>query len=187
MAGLYIHIPVCIAKCSYCDFVSMPMTGVTRKRYIDRLDSEVKERCKDIQIKTVYIGGGNPMALTIVELERVLAVANGVACKVKEFSIEANPESLTKAKAKLIKRYGVDRVSLGLQTHEDSILQAIGRRHSYKDFVSGVSTLREAGISNISAVIMLGLPNQSVAGILETVRRAVDLGLGHISVYGLKV
>ena len=186
MTGLYIHIPICASKCCYCDFVSMPMGRQMRSRYIDALEQEIAARTANTEIGTIYIGGGNPLSLECDELERVL-IASRVTDNVREFSIEANPESMTDAKAAILTKHGISRVSLGLQTHDDTILTHIGRRHNYSDFVSAVYAIQRVGIHNISCDIMLGLPNQSLESVVASVNYAIDLGVKHISAYGLKV
>jgi len=156
-------------------------------KYICALIAEIEERCKDVDIDTIFIGGGNPFSLNDSQLSFVLESALKAAPKFTEFTVECNPESLTKHKADVIINAGVNRVSLGLQSHDDSILKAIGRRHSYKDFLSAVRLLREKGIGNINADIMLGLPNQTLGSVKETVSRLMDLGIEHVSAYSLKV
>ena len=182
--GLYIHIPVCAGKCAYCDFVSAPMDICARAQYIDALAKEVGQRCAGVEFDTVFIGGGNPGALEDGELEKLLSVLPKVS---GEFTVEVNPESVTKRKVNVLTKHGVNRVSLGLQTHDDGILAAIGRRHNYAGFAKAVEILRREEITNLNADVMLGLPNQDLVSAGETVARLIDLGLPHISVYSLKV
>jgi len=159
------------------------MSEYDADRYLDALSLEIERRCNGEDIDTVFVGGGNPFALNPLQLERIL----GILPKAQEFSVECNPESLTKTKADIILKVGVNRVSLGLQSNDDDILKVVGRRHSYNDFLTAVKLLRERGLSNINADIMLGLPNQTLDSVRETVARLVDLGVEHISAYSLKV
>ena len=185
--GLYIHIPSCNTKCSYCDFVSMPMESYLIDRYIDGLLCELTQSCKALTVDTVFVGGGNPTSLSGKQIKRVLTAAKGLSGKATEFSVESNPNSLTRYKLDVILNSGVNRVSLGLQTHDDAILSGIGRRHTYKDYETAVKYLTDGKISNINVDIMMGLPRQNADSLKETVERVADSGVTHVSAYSLKV
>jgi len=156
-------------------------------RYIGALITEIEERCSGVDIDTIFVGGGNPFALNETQLNSVLAYAFKAAPHFKEFTVECNPESLTNPKADIIINAGVNRVSLGLQSHDDIILKAIGRRHTYQDFFSAVRQLQGKGIKNINSDIILGLPNQTLDSVRETIARLIDLSIEHVSAYSLKV
>lgn len=186
MAGLYIHIPFCIKKCSYCDFVSFAdCADSVKSLYADRAAKEIEGLPSSI-IETVFVGGGTPTALKHKELERILdaVLRHGVASDC-EITVEANPETITDEYAKSLKAMGVNRISMGLQSADDRLLCAIGRVHSYKRFLQAYDSLRNAGFDNINADIMYGLPGQSGYDFEETVQQVLALEPEHISAYAL--
>ena len=186
MKGLYIHIPFCVRKCEYCDFVSFP--GVERERdaYITALISEM-ELYKGESVDTVFIGGGTPTALTAPQLSRVLSAARESfdIAPGAEITVEANPGTVTDDKISALLAGGVDRVSVGVQSFNDIELRAIGRIHDAAAAEETVEKLYAAGFKNISIDLMASLPYQTADSFKKSLERAVALPIKHISVYSL--
>ena len=188
--GLYIHIPFCRRKCYYCDFVSFPNRTDLIDEYIGAVIAEAQlyaDVLSDHIVDTVFIGGGTPTMLSAAQMERLL---NGLKqCgnwHPAEVTIEANPETLNEEKAASYARCGVNRLSLGLQTHDDAILTAIGRRHTWQDFITALD-IAQRYFHNINADTIFALPGQSIENYTETLRRLIDLDIPHISCYALKL
>lgn len=188
--GLYVHIPFCVSKCKYCDFCSL---GAAYDRYIDdyvkALCDEVKvyRREPGIAIDTLYFGGGTPSLLSPNMLEKILLGLRTVFDfnSLREFTLEANPGTLTYEKAIGFKALGVNRISLGLQTVHENELKLLGRIHTYEDFLSSYKMLREAGFDNIGIDLMYGIPDQTRESFKETLSRVIALSPEHLSAYGL--
>ena len=188
--GLYIHIPFCRRKCYYCDFVSFPNREDVIDAYVGAVIAEARlygDVLQEHTVDTVFIGGGTPTLLSAPQMERLL-VGLREACywDPSEVTIEANPETLNEEKTACYSHCGVNRLSLGLQTHDDDILAAIGRRHTYQDFITALDTARRY-FSNINADTMFALPGQSVRSYTETLQQLIALRIPHISCYALKL
>jgi oxygen-independent coproporphyrinogen-3 oxidase len=191
-AGVYIHIPYCLRKCLYCDFVSCADMAHTQKNYVAALVKEAgfySEKLRDYTVETVYLGGGTPSVLFAGGIYMVLeavkqnfSVATGA-----EITVEVNPETVTADKAAEYIAAGISRFSVGLQSSEAPALRAAGRMHTFEDFLEAVAVLRKYGAKNISADMMLGLPVQTVRGAAETADALVKLKLQHVSAYGLQL
>lgn len=188
--GIYIHIPFCARKCYYCDFVSFPGMEHSFERYIDCLLSEARlynEYLKNRVIDTLYIGGGTPSLLPPGQIARLISgLADICQFSLKEATIEANPETVDKEKLEVYASCGINRLSLGLQTHEDGILKAVGRRHTFKTFLDAYDSAKEY-FSNINIDTIFGLPGQSVKSFETTMRHITGLNPGHVSAYSLKL
>lgn len=189
--GLYIHIPFCKKKCNYCDFYSC--TNVDNiKRYIKSICKQLTIEAplyKDYTFDTIFIGGGTP-SLIDGEAFKLLADAIKDNFSLKEgfeFSIEANPGTITKEKLVAYKESGVNRISIGLQSTFDNELATLGRIHNYDTFVKNYSMARECGFDNINIDIMYALPEQNKGRFLETLKRVIELNPEHISAYSLKI
>ena len=187
---LYVHIPFCVSKCAYCDFCSFVPSHGDIAKYLQALYHEIDVRALEYshqQITSIYIGGGTPSTLhnnAIYELlqhirSRFAVLYNG------SVTIEANPNSLTRAKAKEYFDAGIRRISIGLQSHSNRLLHLLNRPHSYRDFVHAVQYADEAGFVDISADILLGIPTQTMQDLRGTLDRLLDIPLTHISAYGL--
>lgn len=192
MHGIYIHIPFCEQKCRYCDFLSFPGDHMKEKeRYVDALCEEMRLRIqgKWRTPQTIFIGGGTPTALTAACLERLLkALSASVDIEnVEEFTVEANPGTIDEEKLALMRRYGVDRLSFGVQSFDDTLLRRIGRIHTAQDAVEAVAWARQSGFDNINLDLMYGLPGQTAAQWQETIDRALALAPSHLSLYQLIV
>ena len=190
MAGVYVHIPFCASRCSYCDFFSTLQLADKGGPYVEAVLVEARLRKGELHgesIKTLYVGGGTPSQLPLLLLSRLvdgLRVALDLS-GVEEFTVEANPDDVTPDWCRAVAALGVNRVSMGVQSFEDPILRLIGRRHTARQAMDAVAHLREAGINNISIDLIFGLPGQTVSSWTASVEQAIALAPQHISAYGL--
>ncbi len=186
MFGLYIHIPFCLTKCNYCDFVSFTNISQNIPVYIDALIDESSEYagfCCD----SVFIGGGTPTCIDAGEISRLMDLISrhiNISSDA-EISIEANPNTLNLNKCLEYKKSGINRMSIGLQSANDDILKTLGRTHTKQDFLNGVAYARQAGIKNVNADIMLSLPFQTIKDVEDTVSLLGEFE--HVSAYSLKI
>ena len=209
--GIYIHIPFCKQKCLYCDFVSFANRESMQKEYAQAIKKEIenwKNLNTDYEIKTIYIGGGTPSYIDSKYIVDILNVIRGKLQlskieNVKEtddnnkkenqaknnisVTIEINPGTITKQKFLDYKNAGVNRLSIGLQSTNDILLKQIGRIHNYNQFLDTYNLAREVGFNNINVDLMLGLPNQTIADLKESLEKICNLNPEHISVYSLIV
>ena len=184
--GLYIHIPFCVKKCKYCDFVSFTNKDDFFDAYIDKLIDEANEYSGE-KIDTVFIGGGTPSVLSAKQLKKLITSITSIfkltdSC---EFTIEINPKTLDEDKLKVLKDCGVKRLSVGIQSFCDEELKAIGRIHDAKTAYNTVKLIKNYGFDNFNIDIMLGLPNQTKNSLEHTLKTAVSLNPTHISCYSL--
>lgn len=186
MKGLYIHIPFCMQKCRYCDFVSY--TGCTEyiDSYIEAVRAEM-EQYRGEKLDTVFIGGGTPTVLSAPQLERLVSSCFEIFDIVGEyeFTAEANPGTLDDDKIKTLLYNGVNRISVGVQSFNDDELRMIGRIHDAKTAYNTICRLNELGFLNINADIMTALPYQNMDKLRYTLETAVSLPVSHISAYSL--
>jgi len=185
---LYLHIPFCSGKCSYCAFFSKPYDEDIADKYIDSLIKELKyyQVIYKLSPKTIYIGGGTPTTLTVGQLEKLLVALSDFKA-VKEFTIETNPGLLCEEKIELFKKYGVNRVSIGVQSLDDKVLQYLNRRHTVADVENTIALLKDSSFNNVSVDLISSLPNVSEADWCKTVEKAVSWGVQHMSVYCLSI
>ena len=186
---LYIHIPFCAKRCYYCDFHSGTDRSLVDK-YIMALEAELEARKGEISIqelRTIYIGGGTPSQLSPSQLQKLFSVlANKVnLSQVKEITIEVNPDDITEEYVETIKNLPINRVSMGVQSFDDRLLQLIGRRHDSKKAKEAYSLLRKAGIKNLSIDLMFSLPTQTIEEWESSINQAIELQPEHISAYDL--
>ena len=189
MQGLYIHIPFCISKCVYCDFASFANIKRLRLPYLKALKCEIilqKQHYKNFSPKTLYIGGGTPSFLTAAQIKFLFNSIYGCYKNFKEITFEANPESLTLQKIKLLKNLGVTRISLGLQSTFDKHLKTLSRAHNFKTFLRACTQAKKY-FDNINIDLIAGLPNQTLEEFEESIKQLLSLKPQHISVYGLQV
>ncbi|MBI5623933.1 MAG: radical SAM family heme chaperone HemW [Elusimicrobia bacterium] len=186
-AGLYVHVPFCSGKCSYCDFVSFPGRAASVPGYLKALEAEAGLR-PAARPETLYVGGGTPTELSAEDLAALLgSVRRSYPGPVfEEATVEANPESLTPEKAAALREGGVTRLSLGLQTTDDRLLERIGRRHRFSDAVRAFRLGRDAGF-DMSVDLMFGLPGQTLEGLERSLSTVLAMRPEHLSVYGLDV
>lgn len=184
--GLYVHIPFCIKKCKYCDFISFCGCDDKFEAYIDMLLEETREYQNE-KIDTVFIGGGTPTILNPELLDKlILGLRKNFDISFDaEFSVEANPKTLTKEKLLVLKNGGVNRLSIGVQSFSDDELKSIGRIHDAKSAYNTVCMVKDSGFSNINLDIMLSLPNQTEETLMNTLKTTVELEPSHISCYSL--
>lgn len=190
--GLYVHIPFCIRKCNYCDFVSFSYTQSMANGYIEALGKEMalyKDKIGDNKVRTIYIGGGTPTCLSIEQLERLLDLvkSNYSWEKGTEYTVEANPGTLDKDKLAVLKDAGVNRLSIGAQSFSGHHLQRLGRVHSAEEIEIAVLAAREAGFDNINLDLIFGLPDQTLDDWRNTIEEILRIRPEHISAYGLKI
>ena len=192
--GLYIHIPFCKQKCYYCDFVSYAKNEKFFERYIGALLEEMNNFFdnNDVEIKTIYIGGGTPSIIDAKYIEEIMNFfkEKDLLKKTKEITIEVNPGTVDEEKIKCYKKAGINRLSIGLQSTDDNMLKKIGRIHCYKDFLNTYKFAKEAGFDNINVDIMIGLPEQKISNVKNTLEEIINLEPEppkHISVYSLIV
>ena len=184
--GLYIHIPFCEQKCYYCDFASYSGKAKYVSDYLRTLAKEIKIKTKGKVFDTIFIGGGTPSFLSKEELQQLAESLRDVVLEDgSEFSMECNPGNLTKEKAEVIKEMGVNRLSIGLQSSNDSILLDIGRIHTFKEFKDNFLMLRGLGFENINVDLIYGLPNENIQILRETLEQVTELSPEHISCYSL--
>lgn len=184
--SLYIHIPFCDQKCHYCDFPSFAGKGDLKDRYIDALIKEINQNIKGYIIDTIFIGGGTPSSLSAEQLEKLLSnVNNFTFANEMEFTVECNPGSITREKLNVMKKYGVNRLSMGLQAVQNTLLKDLGRIHSYEVFKENFTLARECGFENINVDLMFGLPKQKVSEWKESLDMVCSLNPEHISAYSL--
>ena len=186
MAGLYIHIPYCHSKCAYCDFYSTPSVK-SMGQYVEALLCEIELRINEITepINTIYIGGGTPSILPINLLDKIIAeIANyvDIGC-LDEFTIEANPEDVKEEWVDAVKKNGINRVSMGIQSFNNDELIAINRRHTAEVALNAIKTLQKKGITRISGDLIYGLPSQDLDSWKKSLDTLLSLGLPHFSSY----
>ena len=184
--ALYIHIPFCEKICDYCDFTKLQYFRKFAIPYLEALEKELKSySIKDL--KTIYVGGGTPTALEDDLFLQLLKIIEPYSKGIQEYTFEANPESLTISKIRMLKDYGVNRISLGVQTTNDKILKMVNRHHSFKQVKTAIKNLKEVGINNINVDLILGLPHSSEKILKEDLDNILSLDIKHVSCYGLTV
>ena len=181
--ALYVHIPFCDHICGYCDFTRFRYNRAISDSFMLRLIAQINQLPG--KLKTIYVGGGTPTSLHADQLEGLLQSLAPLLDEEGEFTFEGNPENLTQDKVELLVKYGVNRMSLGVQTTNDDLLEKIGRHHKFYDVKKGVTLLRECGINNISLDLMYGLPGQSLASFEQSMRDVLALKPQHVSIYSL--
>lgn len=192
--GIYIHIPFCKRKCYYCDFISYPGKMNLASKYIEALCKEIQQfDFSKYNVTTIYIGGGTPSFIETENIEKIFEILrkklknNETKFENVEITIEVNPGTTDIKKLKLYKEIGINRLSIGLQCVQDKLLKQIGRIHTYKQFLDTYKIAKEVGYNNINVDLMIGLPNQSIQDIKESLDKITSLNPTHISVYSLIV
>lgn len=188
--SIYIHIPFCVRKCLYCDFLSGPARGGEMESYVNLLLREIKKQAifyGDHRVISIFLGGGTPSLLPAWETGRILERVREEFSLTEdaEITIECNPGTVTAEKLKNYITYGINRLSIGLQSTDDGELARIGRIHDYGSFLETYRLAREAGFCNVNIDLMAGLPGQSLASYRKTLERVVALSPEHISAYSL--
>ncbi|MDG2292365.1 MAG: radical SAM family heme chaperone HemW [Phycisphaerales bacterium] len=187
--GLYVHVPFCQHRCHYCDFFTLAGREDAVPGYVDRAVDELWTIASKLQgeVHTVFLGGGTPTLLPPDELarlldaiQRALPLADGV-----EWTVEANPETVTAERATVLAEGGVNRISLGAQSFDPALLKALERQHDPDNVERSIACIRSAGIEHFSIDLIYAIPGQTLAQWTTDLQRAVDLGLDHLSCYGL--
>ncbi len=191
--GLYIHIPFCISKCKYCDFYSIGGADEEKKeKYVEALIKhmgEYKIQTKNMAVSSVYIGGGTPSLLSEIQLKKIMkAVKKNFRLTTRcEISIEVNPGTVDEKKLITMRKLGINRLSIGAQSFNDDELKICGRIHTADDIYSCITMARKAKLDNISLDLIYGLPTQTKESLFFNIDTANELGVDHISLYGLKI
>ena len=196
--GIYLHIPFCKKKCDYCDFISFPYSQAIElvEKYIETMEAEIDSYdLTSYNVTTIYMGGGTPSILPSKEIEKLL---NKIKTKLEEnknetkwedieITIEVNPGTVDKNKLETYKKSGVNRLSIGLQTTNNKLLKQIGRIHTYEEFLNTYQMAKEIVFQNCNVDLMLGLPNQTIQDLKQSLEKILELNPNHISVYSLIV
>ena len=186
--GIYIHIPFCKKKCKYCDFISFSCYAEKENEYVDSLLKEIENyEFIEKEVSTIYIGGGTP---SIIDSKNIIKILEKIKSKFKvkkdvEITIEINPGTINKEKLEDYKLAGINRLSIGLQSTNNDILNFIGRIHTYEEFEKNYNLAKEVGFTNINVDLMLALPNQSMDILIDSLLKVINLNPNHISLYSL--
>lgn len=186
--GIYIHIPFCKKKCKYCDFISFSCYAEKENEYVDSLLKEIENyEFIEKEVSTIYIGGGTP---SIIDSKNIIKILEKIKSKFKikkdvEITIEINPGTINKEKLEDYKSAGINRLSIGLQSTNNDILNFIGRIHTYEEFEKNYNLAKEVGFTNINVDLMLALPNQSMDILIDSLLKVINLNPNHISLYSL--
>ena len=188
--SLYLHIPFCVRKCLYCDFLSGPQSADVQEQYVEALCREIQETSpeyREFQVVSVFIGGGTPSVLQPEQTVRIMETVKHcfVLTDTCEISMEMNPGTVTPEKMRAYYACGINRISIGLQSPKNKELAILGRIHNYAQFLESFQMAREAGFSNINVDLMFAIPGQSYEGWIENLRTVAALGPEHISAYSL--
>lgn len=187
---LYIHIPFCVKKCAYCDFLSGPSTPESRSKYVSLLCEEIraaKEKAADYEVSTIFFGGGTP---SILEGDQVAQIMDAVkeSFSVRndaEITLEMNPGTVTEEKLGVYKKAGINRLSIGLQSVHNEELKMLGRIHTYEEFLESYQMARTIGFDNVNVDLISAIPGQNVESWEETLKTVIALEPEHISAYSL--
>lgn len=191
--SLYVHIPFCVHKCLYCDFLSFDdALYATQLQYIDALRTEImlyKPYADRYVVRTVFIGGGTPSSVDESLIEAIMKELRQVFSidRFAEITIEANPGTIKYTDLLAYQSYGINRLSIGLQSADDEMLRMLGRIHNFDQFVAGFTSARRAGFRNINVDVMSGIPGQDMHSFVDTLTRVMEYRPEHISVYSLQV
>src|SRR5690625_2471730 len=189
--SVYIHIPFCQQICHYCDFTKFFYNEKLADEYIEALINEINVNVpgKQNKIKTIFIGGGTPTTLNLIQLRKLLKFINEKfdLTNCEEYTIEANPGDFDEEKVKLLHAYGVNRVSLGVQVFDDEMLKELGRLHKISDVYKTLDLLKQYNFTNISTDLIYALPNQTVEHFRKSLNEALSLDLPHLSTYSLQI
>lgn len=186
--GIYVHIPFCKKKCDYCDFISYCNKDNLIEKYVEAMKKEIESQNIKPEITTIYIGGGTP---SYIDSKYIIQIMNKIKEKNvspnAEITIEVNPGTVTMEKLEDYRSCGINRISIGLQSTNDTLLKEIGRIHDFKQFLETYKMAKKVGFKNINVDLMLGLPNQRIKDLKESLEQILKLKPKHISVYSLIV
>lgn len=183
--SVYIHIPFCNSICSYCDFPKVYSSVCNKELYLDSLEKEIQKNYKKEEINTIYIGGGTPSVLSNEELIRLFEIINLFKKdNIKEFTIECNIESITEDKLKIFKKYGVNRISIGVESFQKKIISILNRNHSKKEAINKILLVKKY-FDNINIDLMYAIPKQKISDLKKDLKIFLKLDIPHISYYSL--
>lgn len=185
MSSLYVHIPFCAHICSYCDFAKVFYDDKWADDYLDALQYEIDDKHICEQFDTIYIGGGTPNSLNLRQMERLFVMLKPYAKRVKEYSMEVNPELMNEEKLDLLIKYGINRLSIGVQTFRDDILKGIERYHTKDGAIEFIRKVKDKGIDDINVDLIYGLPHQTLNDVIEDIEIIDQLDISHVSIYSL--
>ena len=188
--SIYVHIPFCVRKCNYCDFLSAPSDEETRQDYVDALCDEITHRAekfKDRIVDTVFFGGGTPSVLSGGQMSKIMATIRNSfqILPTAEISMEMNPGTADFEKLEIYKELGINRLSIGLQSADNEELKMLGRIHTWEDFLKTWEMVRKAGFTNVNIDLMSALPGQTIESYRNTLEKVLSLQPEHISAYSL--
>ena len=182
--SLYVHVPFCAQKCSYCAFYSEAASGEMMNRYTAALVREMELVAEDLKPRTIFFGGGTPSILNLRQWETVLRTMEKLSLLgAEEFTIECNPATVSLDKAKLFRDFGANRVSMGVQSLDENLLERLGRVHSREQVFKSFDILRAAGFENLNVDLMFAIPGQTMEIWESTLKEAIALGSEHLSTY----
>ena len=188
---LYIHIPFCVKKCDYCDFLSGPANKETKEKYVEALIREIEvsgnRYSNEDKVTSVFVGGGTPSILENEQLNRIFGALNNsfIIDDKAEITVEMNPGTVSKDKFRVLKSAGVNRLSIGLQSANDNELKVLGRIHTYKEFEEAYKMAQDEGFHNINIDLISAVPGQTVSSWNNTLKKVAELMPQHISAYSL--
>ena len=184
IASLYVHVPFCVRKCLYCAFYSEPSRGELIDRYIGALIRELELVAADLKPRTIFFGGGTPSLLNLRQWERIFRAMERLPLSgVTEWTVECNPATVSIEKAKLLQSCGVNRISLGVQSFNETLLERLGRVHTRQMAFESYDILRRAGFDNVNLDLMFAIPGQTLEVWRETLAEAAAMGSEHLSAY----
>lgn len=191
MAGVYIHIPFCKRKCHYCDFYKTLDTDMTDS-FLAALGNEILLQGNYLEqnkLETIYFGGGTPSVLSAKQIENILGQLDDVfdLSGIAEISLEANPDDINKSYVMDLKKAGIDRISLGIQSWDDRVLQFLNRRHRSDEAEKALASIMDSGIENISVDLIYGIPGVTIKQWTESLRKTLDFDIKHLSAYHLTI
>jgi oxygen-independent coproporphyrinogen-3 oxidase len=182
--SLYVHVPFCARKCSYCAFYSEPTSGEVIDRYVAALSREMEMVASDLRPRTVFFGGGTPSLLNLRQWDQVLSTMDRLnLLGAEEWTIECNPATVSLDKARLLRSYGANRISMGVQSLNEGLLERLGRIHSREMVFKSFNVLRRAGFDNLNLDLMFAIPGQTLPVWRETLDEAIAMGSEHLSCY----
>ena len=182
----YIHIPFCENICSYCDFCKLLYNEKIIDKYLDCLEKEIEEKYKKEKLETIYIGGGTPSCLSINQLERLFEILSRLNKDENiEYTIEGNFSSTTKEKLLLYKKYGINRLSLGIESIDKNNLKLLERENSKEEIKEKIKIMKELGFNNINVDLIYAIPNETLEVLRKDIEFILSLDIEHISTYSL--
>lgn len=186
MRGLYIHIPFCNSVCIYCDFCKIVTNELNKDKYLNRLIDEIDAYQNELKnIDTIYIGGGTPNSLSLIQLEKLFNKIDHLLINSKENTIELNPELINKDLILLLKKYHFNRISIGVETFNDEKLKLIHRKHTKEEVFNKIKLIKDLGINNVNIDLIFGLPYQNIDDIKYDLECFRQLNIPHLSYYNL--